>query len=390
MQQPGKRSQLFVGEETSYGVQPTLATSHFMRHISAALDFDPYNRVYTPEKKAAPGQYVIFDRRGTAAGNVEGLIRPSGTINTVPECTSILKAAFGSIVNTALSTTVASGGGSSAVSGVTLTSAAGQAVGNPLLITCPDGKKRVRFTATVNTGTGAVTWVPQLPAGQGPSNGAAVKAGILYKLTSANAISLFLARYTLQADFTAGLGELLTGWMVDRLALNFDWQEEPRFTASGPAQLKADAGSNPGTVQVGTNPPTAITGEAMISNTPIKLMKLAFELTNGLIARSDQLGDAYPTEAYRMGSRDISLGLDMYGENDFKTAIYDVAMAGTLATVFHQVGFTEGKIIGVYAPRVEFKPPTVNVPDGAVMWPFKGRVLEGTEDANNELWLGLC
>lgn len=385
MKQPGKRAQLFLGEETTYGVPPTLAATHAMRHVSASMDFDPFNRVFSPEKKSAPGRYAIFDRRGTAAGSVEGLIRPSGTINTLPECSPVLKAAFGSVVNTSLATTVASAG---SVNGATLTSGTGATVGASVLITCPDGKKRARFLASV---AGAVvTWVPALPAGQTPANGAAVKLGTVYKLSSANAISLFMARYTFQADFTAGLAEILKGWMIDRLSVMLDYAEEPRFTANGPAQLKADGPSHPGSfTQVGTNPPTAITAEALIGTNAIKFMKMAFELTNGMEVRNDELNASAPTEAYRMGDRDISIALDMVGENGYKAAIYDLAMAGTTTTVFQQTGFTEGKIVACYAPRVEFKPPTVDVPDGSVNWPFRGRVLEATEDNNDELLLGL-
>lgn len=388
MKQPGRRTQIFIGEESPYGTAPALAATHAIRHRSASIDFDVLNRALSPEKKVGPGRYVEFDRRGTAAGSLEALLRPSGTINTLPECSPLLKAGFGSVVNTSLSTTVASSG---TVSGATLTSASGMAIGNPLLITCPDGKKRVRFITAVNTGTGVTTWAPQLPAGQQPANGAAVKCGALYKLTSALAISLFMARYTYQADLTSGLGEILYGWGIDRLSLAFDYADEPMLSASGPGQRKADAPSHPGGfTQVGTNPPTAMTAEALIGNNAIKFMKLSVEIANGLQARNDELNSTYPTELYRMGDRDVTVALDMMAENGYKSAIYDLAMAGTLASVFQQTGFTEGKIVACYLPRVDFKPPTVNVPDGAVEWPFRGRALENTEDANDELWLGLC
>lgn len=383
--QPGKRAQLYIAEESSFGTPPTLLVTHAIRHLSASMDFNPYNRVYSAEKKLGPGRFALFDRRATAGGSVEGLLRPSGTINTLAECSPILKAAFGSVVNTALATTVASGG---TTTGCTLTSGTGATVGASVLITCPDGKKRARFLASV---AGAVvTWAPALPSGQQPANGAAVKLGTVYKLTSALAISLCMARYLVEADFTAGHTEILKGWVIDRLSLMFPAIEEPHFSASGPAQTKTDAPTIPaGFTQVGTNPPTAATAEVLIGTTAMNLLQLGFELTNGMHMRNDEIGFSAPTQAYRMGDRDISLSLDQCIEADFKAALYDLAMAGTLTTVFKQVGFTEGKIIAIYAPSVEFVPPTADVGDAEARFPFRGRVLEPTEDANGELLLGL-
>lgn len=384
MKMPGKRARVYGAEESSFGTPPTLLASHALRHISMSADYNPYNRVFSPEKKAGPGHYALFDRRGTAGFSLEGLLRPSGTINTLPECSFILKNAFGSVVNTALSTTVASGSG---VSGCVLTSGTGATVGAVVLITCPDGKKRARFLASVSTNT--VTWVPALPAGQSPSVGAAVKLGTTYKLTSAMAASICLARYLVEADFTAGMDEIIKGGMVDRLSLQFHHSDEPRFTAAGPAQLKAAAPTDPATfTQVGTNPPTAMTAETLFGTQGINFAQLGIEMTNGVEMRNDEIGYSYPTQAYRMGDRELSFSLDMAAEVDFKVAVYDAAMAGTLSTLFNQVGFTEGKIVALYAPRVEAVPPTLDVPDGEVRWPIRGRILESTEDGNDELLLG--
>lgn len=388
MKQPGKRARVYGAEESSFGTPPTILATHALRHISMSADFNPYNRVLSPEKKSGPGHYALFDRRGTAAFSIEGLLRPSGTINTLPECGFILKNAFGSVINTALSTTVASGG---TTTGATLTSGTGGAVKASIYITCPDGKVRARFLTAINTGTGVCTWAPALPSGQQPANGAAVKLGTTYAFASASAASICLARYLVEADFTAGSDEIVKGCMVDRLSLMFHHSDEPRFTASGPAQLKAAAPTDPGTfTQVGTNPPTAMTAECLFGTQPINFAQLGIEITNGVEMRNDEIGQSYPSQAYRMGDRDLSFSLDMAAELDFKTAVYDAAMAGTLTTLFHQVGFTPGKIVALYAPRIEPVPPTLDVPDGEVRWPIRGRVLEATEDGNDELLLAFC
>jgi hypothetical protein len=387
MKIPGKRAALYVGQESTYGTAPSIVATMACRHVSAQMNFDPQNRVMLPEKKAGPGRYAQGNRRGTADHTVEGLLRPSGTILTVPECHVFLRSWFGSHTAPALSTTFT---GTPTVSGGTLTSGAGLAVGDGLLMTCPDTVKRVRILTAINTGTGVATWSPQLPAGQAPASGAAAKACIAYKLTSANALSYSLWRYLKSADFTAALGELMTGCLADRLSLMFDYQDEPRFSIGGPAQDKADVGSQPSFTQVGTQPPTAITAEAMIANNPIKFMKCSIEGTNGMEARNDEINAAAPTEGYRMGDRNITIAFDMLAEAALKTYLYDLAMAGTNASLFKQTGFTEGKIVAFFAPNVYWKPTTQDVGDGAVNWPFKGVALENVEDSNDEAVLVLA
>lgn len=388
LKQVGKRAQLFVGLEDSYGTPPSLTAGHAMRHISAQMNGDPKNRVFSPEKKAGPGRYARFDRRETADGSAEGLLRPSGTLNTLPECSAILEAAFGGKTNITLSTTVDT---TSDVSGAVLASVTGLvAKTTAVQITCPDGKKRLRRVTTVDGGTKTITWAPALPSGQAPANGAAIKGATCFYLTAANAKSLFMARYNYESDFTAGLSEILKGWMADRLSLSFDYQDEPRFSVSGPAKTRTDAPSHPGGfTQVGTNPPTAITSECMVGTNAIKFMKAQVEITNGMEVRNDDPNATAPTDGYRVGDRDITVGFDCLADADEKTYLYDLALAGTNAGLFKQYSFTNGKLIAVYAPNVEWKPPTVDVGDGAVMLPFKGIALETVEDANDELVLML-
>jgi len=388
MKQPGKRTQYFGGLETSFATPPSIAATHALRVMNVKLDGDPLNRVFSGEKKAAPGRYAMFDRRETAGFSVEGLIRPSGTLNTLPECSFVLEGAFGVKHNSALGTPVASGGW---VRGATLaaTPAGLAAKTSGVQILCPDGKLRLRRVTTLPGGN-AITWAPDLPAGQTPAVGATVKAINCYYLTSANAKSIWLAAYTFQADFTSGLGELLKGGMVDRLSLAFDWQDEPRFSASGPGKTRTAAAAHPGAfTQVGTNPPSALTSECLIGANPMKYMKVGVEITNGLEVRNDEINATAATEGYRMGDRDISVGFDVLHENGDKTYLYDLAIAGTNASLFKQTGFTSGKMIALFAPNVYWKAPTVDVGDGPVSLPMKGMALEAVEDANDELVLML-
>src|SRR6185295_2501900 len=184
--QLGRQGQLYAVAESTFGTVPAFASADAIRHLNVGFSFDPKNRVHSAEKKTSPGRFVRFDRREIASWTLEALLRPSGTLNTLPEASEIFEAAFGSKTNLTLSTTVASGG---TVNGCVLTSATGVVAGTTsLLITCPDGKKRVRTVATLVSAT--VTWTPALPTGQVPANGAAVKGCTTYNLSTVLTASL--------------------------------------------------------------------------------------------------------------------------------------------------------------------------------------------------------
>jgi hypothetical protein len=381
MIQIGRQGQLYGALEGTFGTVATFAATDALRHLNFQPNYDPKNRVNSPEKKQGPGRFVRFDRRETAQWSLEALIRPSGTINTLPEASEIFEAAFGSKTNVALSTTVASGG---TVTGATLASGTGLVVGGAVLITCPDGKKRLRKLASV---AGAVvTWTPSLPTGQTPANAAAVKSCTVYTPTTILTASLSLAHYLKKSDLTAGLARAIVGAMVDRFALTFDANDEPHFQASGPAKKIQTAAAQPGGfTTVGGNPPSGITGELMLgaATQDYKFLKLAVEITNGAKLRNESYGFTSAEEGYRVGRRDVTVALDARVED--QTAIYDLAIAGTNQAVFLQTGFTEGNCMAVVMPGVEFKVPDTDDPEEEVNWPFKGMALESAVDANDEI-----
>jgi len=390
--QLGRQGRLYAGLHTAYGDTPVPASADAVRHIQFLTSHDPTSKRNSPEKKSSPGQVVRFTGRETAGlRQLTCLVRPSGTLNTLPEASEIFEAAFGSKSNITLSTTVTAGTG--AVGGATLASATGIVAGTTfVLITCPDGRKRARRILT-SPGGGVVTWAPNLPAGQSPADSAAVKAGLTYRLTTPNALSLWFAHYLLKTDnTTAGLQRLLRGVTLDRFSLAFDANEEPQFTASGPGQTQLTGGSvptKPGAfTTVGGNPPSGIVGEGYIGNDLYDFTKLGIELVNNTIVRNDEYGYSQARDAYRRGRLDVSVALDAFAEDESK--IYDPAEAGTPnLAVFVQTGLTEGNIIVVAAPQVEYKVPDTDDPDEEVNWPFKGMALESADDANDQLFFAL-
>lgn len=385
MLQIGRQGQLYVVEEVTYGTTPALAATDAQRHIEVTMPFDNVNRRTILEKKQSPGTITAArtNQRKIAAFTDRAILRPSGTLNTVPEVGKLLKAGFGSVSNVTLSTTVSVGTG--AVGGCTVASATGLAVGDFVLITCPDGKKRLRQILTL-PGGGVMTWAPNLPAA--PADGAAVKGVITYKLTTQLTLSLSLAHYLKFTDGSAGLKRVISGAVVDKLALAFDSNDDPMITASGPGKAVADAPAQPGGfTTVGGQPPSGIVGETYIDNTVMKVLKLGFEIANGMALRLDSYGYDAAEEAYRSGRREVSVTIDARAEAE--STLYDLAEAGTNAAAFKQTGFTEGNCLAVRCPQVEFKVPDTDDPDTEVNWPFKGMALESADAANDEIYLAI-
>ena len=386
----GRLGQLYAVIEAAYGTHPGHAATDALRHINFKPTFDPKNKRNSQEKKQSPGRVVRFDGRETASWDLSALLRPSGTLNTLPEASEILEAAFGSKTSTVLNTTVNAGTG--LVGGATLASGAGLSVGQGVLITCPDGKKRIRRLLTV---AGAVvTWYPNLPVGQNPADGAAVKGLITYRLTTANAISLALCHYLKKTDgATAGMKRGILGGVIDKFSLTLDADAEAQFQVSGPAatMTTGTTPAQPGAfTTVGGNPPSGLSSELYLAHTSAKWKKLMFELTNGMKLRNDEGGTGSTgraIEAYRAGYRDIAIGLDMVAEDE--TLIYDTAETGGTTPLFVQHGFTEGMCHALAVPLVEFKVPDQDDTDEEQQWPFKGMALESADGQNDEAFLYL-
>jgi hypothetical protein len=85
----------------------TFAPTDACRHIDVEFTHDPFMRVLSTEKKTSPGGLNFFDRRVTSGWNLKtALLRPSGVLNTIPECSVFLEASFGQKTNITLATTV--------------------------------------------------------------------------------------------------------------------------------------------------------------------------------------------------------------------------------------------------------------------------------------------
>jgi hypothetical protein len=373
----GRKGQLYVKAEATYGTAPTFTATEALRHLNFKPTRNPFNRVNNPEKKQSPGTVSRFDRRETAGWSIEALLRPSGTLNTLPEAAAVMNAAFGSTSNITLSTTV-SASPSPTTTGCTVASATGLVVGQAILLVVA-GVKYVRFLTNISTL--ALTWAPALPSA--PAAASAVKGVITHKLTTDLALSLAMEHY-LTADTTHS--KVVTGAVVDKLTMAFAQNEEPRFTASGPAKtVTTPAAAKPAAfTAVGTgNPPSGLTGHLVIGSAQYKFTKMDVDISNGMKLRDNSYGFSQAEEILPRGRRIITLGLDaLVGD---EAVIYDNAESGSRVSVLKQTGLTEGNIVALYAPLVDFDVPDQDDPDDVPTWPFKGVCCESADGQNDEL-----
>ena len=297
----GRQGQIFLKKESAYATEETITATEALRHIDVGFSFDPKARVTSPEKKQSPGPVARFDRKQSAElSTLVGLLRPSGVLNTLAECDPILEAAFGSLTNLTESTTV-SASPSPTTTGATVADAGTLAAGDMVLITVTGEAGTPFVRMLTNVATNALTWAPALPVA--PSTGDAVKGGVTYKLTTALAVSLTIAHY-----LSTFKRELL-GVGIDSLELAFDPNEEPRFTASGPAAIQrtGTTQSQPASfTTVGGNPPSGLIGELQIDATIYKFKSLSVSIANALAVRNQEYGVNTPTELYRQGRREIT------------------------------------------------------------------------------------
>lgn len=378
----GRTGQLYLKKEAAYGVEEALASSNALRHINVGFSYDPFQRVTSEEKKQSPGAVTRFDRRKSASlSTLVTLLRPSGALNTLPECDPVLEAALGSLTNVTLDTTV-SASPAPTTTGATVASAGALAKGDAVLIAVTGQSNSPFVRILTDVSAAALTWAPALPAA--PTAGDALKGGITYKLTSALAISLTIAHY-----LTNFKRELL-GAAIDTLGLAFDANEEARLTASGPAadQLTGTAQAEPASfTTVGGNPPSGLVGETLVNDTVYLKKSLEVNLTNSLRLRNQEQGVNAASEVFRAGRREIGVSLEAFAETE--ATLYDKAEAGTNVSILDQIGRTEGNILAVYLPIVEVKVPDQDDPDEEVSWSFSGMALESKDGENDELTVAL-
>lgn len=381
-QQIGRTGQVYAKDAATYGVAPTFGATDAVKH----LDFTPgksLNRQNSLERKGTPGLSDRFSRHVDAKYALSAYLSPSGTLGVAPNGKVFYKHAFGAESVGSLSTTIAS---SPTTTGATLTSVSGLSVGKFALIDVT-GVGPCGVIVKSISGS-AVTWSPELP--DAPTAGDTFKQGVTYTPSSLLPAPGFnVGRYLADHNWE------LSGAIVEKLGLSFDGNDECKFTASGPARdLVKPAQSKPGSFTAVGGPVTGIAGYLYLDATALKATKFNFELNNMSKLINDSFGTQYAEDHFRNGRRDVTFTLEQRLLSS--AALYELAEDATDASLFVQAGTVEGRIICVYAPRIEFDIPDVQDPDGEIIPSYRGvckETLAGLDGAsvggNDEIFLGL-
>ena len=385
-QQIGRLGKVFVKDAATYGVAPTLVATDAFKHLDMGFR-KTNNRSNSLERRGTPGLENRFSRHIEAGFDLRSAyLSPSGTLKTVPNARVFLKHAFGTERIGALSTTVASG---PTTTGATLTSGTGLAQGDCVLINCTGGSFPGAYARVLKSVAGAVvTWGPALP--QAPAVADTVKDGVTYRLANTlPAAGVHMAKYLPDVSWE------LFGAVIEKLGLQFDGNDECKFSASGPAMNAAQtAQAQPGAFTAVGSPVTGISGYLYRDNTAIKATKFDFEINNMAKLINDSFGTDRAEDHFRNGRRDVTISLEqrLLSTSDF----YDLAEDATDFVFAAQAGTVEGRILFVYCPRVELDIPDIADPDGEIIPSYKGVCKEtaaGLDGAstggNDELILGL-
>jgi hypothetical protein len=352
--QIGRLGRIFAAKQTTYGVAPTFAATDAIRHINVQLNVSN-NRIESQERNAHPSVLNKWVRRKTGNFTVGGIFYPSGTIGTVPDHTDFLECGLGVITNiTPLSTTISSG---PTTTGATVASGAGLTIGQAVLINVTTGSPASgRLLRWLTNVAGAVlTWDPPLP--QAPAVGDSVKSCVNYSLATAlpNALSI--------GHYLTSISKEGTGAVIDQLKFTFDANNEVLWEASGPMKDRLTAAqSQPGSfTTIGSTPPSGLVGGLRIGSAAVAFLKLEVVVSNTMELDNFQFGTSSAAGFFRKNKRKIAANITAILSDD--TTLMTAAETATDNNALcAQCGQTEGSIIGVYGPNLDFDVPAM--PDG--------------------------
>jgi len=360
--QIGRLGKVYVKDSTSYyAVAPTFAASDAFRHIDIATQHD-WKRRPSLEKRGTPGLRDRFSSHIEAMFDVKkAYLSPSGTIKTPPEARVFLRNSFGTERVGTLSTTC-TGGGETTTS-ATLASVTGLAIGDAILIestAAPAGSYPRIVTNIVGS---VVTWAPALPAA--PNDTDPVKTGVTYQFANATPKDFDLGWYLPNLSFE------LAGCVADKIGFTFDGNSEVEFSCSGPAQARArPAQTIPGAFTTVGTPLTGIVGSFLFNGTVYEMDKCAINVNNANKVMNTWFGTDRAQGFYRDGRRSVEVTIDAFMSDDSSLLAAGEAFSDNAALVY--AGNAEGRIVGIYLPRLELDNPATADADGALKWAFKG------------------
>lgn len=362
----------FAKAESAYGdttYQTFLATDAVLLE---ALSFTPKNnRTVSPQRSGTPDELVSQDARSSCGWQANGLWAPSGALGTPSDYTELLKALLGAAHTTNLSTTVASGGSKT---GAVLTSATGLQVGDVVVVTLPSGLREPTRIKTLNVAT--VTWDALTAI---PANGAAVVSGVTYSLTTAKPGSLALGIHESVAD----VDEAVSGAWIGQGTLTLLDAGKPTLQLSGEAKQYFTTGiTMPGSITTSEQEVTGLVGGFYVDDNAFIANQVALSFGQGAKSINRGIGVRYPVSYERNAKRSVGFSVDFY-RGDYR--IRDLAAASTSFVLRCIIGDTNGRMVGVVAPKVEPEMPEHGDDDGIRSGTVQGRAY--ATSGNDSLFL---
>lgn len=347
--------QCYVKEETPYGTLATPASGDAFRHQEISLE-KSLNRTPSPEKRGTPDR--AQSRPGlpdTSFDLSSGYWEPSGTLGTPSYMGPFFKNAFGASHAITLATTV-NAAPAPTTTGCTLISATGLAVGDLIVFTVAAGARReitrVKTVAGLAITYDALSVAPDTP-------GAAV-SGVNYSLTSLVPTSLSVFKF----HTAGGFKEAISGAIVNKFSLAFDGSKDVMLKMSGPGKNRVLTGfSQPGAFTTVGSPASGLVGNFYVGGAAFLVLSANIEADNQSQLRRGEIG----TQGFGTGIishadfRNITVTVSFYVEDPL---LINQAEAVTTSVLRLLIGDTNGSMVGVVVPKVEFEIPKLPTSGG--------------------------
>jgi len=351
----GALEQGYALVESAYSVVPAdaLSATDGIRILQLALT-SKKNREPSPEKRGTPDQAQSLPRRQTSAFNLSEIMwEPSGTLGTISNVGKFIKAGFGGNHVLSLVTTVAAG--TPTTTSCDLTDATGVAVGDLVVFTfASDSHREVTRIKTV-VGT-AITFDALSAA---PAVADAVVIGITYKLASNITESLAIYKYY----NAGGFKQAVYGAVVDQLEASFDGTKEVMLAIQGPAGDYGDSSggatvqAKPGSHTTVGAPASGLVGGFWVDNAAFLVTAVKLTMNNQLVLRNKELGTSKASGiGGRNNLRQVNVEVTFYLEDTTLLGLANTVVSGVLRCL---VGDTNGSMVAMVAPNVEFEIPDV-------------------------------
>lgn len=357
----GALEQAYAVTESSYGTLTSPASTDAIRHLEFNVT-DKLNRERSPQKRGTPDHAISLARRRTAAWSLgNGFWEPSGTLGLAGYFAPLLKAGFGTQTSPALNTTINGVTNTPTITGsnlaVSVTNGVQLAVGDIIAVTRGTAREVTRIKTITSAST--PTPVTHDTLSSTPLAGDVVTSGVNYKFATnlTSSVSMFLFHTG------GGFKQCCQGSIVDKIEIMFDGTKEATIKMSGWGSKIVRTGFNqPGAHTTVGSAVAGMVGTFYLDAGAFLINQLTVTMTNSEESRNNELGTAVATGHFRGGARRTIDGSCSFYLED--TTVITNAEAVTRNVIRAAVGNTNGAMLGLVLPAMEWEIPEVPTTDG--------------------------